>query len=226
VTATVLASGVWAHAARSASPEAATGILGVMETRTPDPSADARMARRRETGSFGDRMTSRVDADFLGNVMKLLEWAVAALLVVMTAWGVVALASLLAVSIWNHALRTDPVIYVEIIDATLLIFIVVELFRIAVAYVQHRDVVPTVMEAALVAVARKVLVIDPGIGAQDLLFKGVGLGILIVAIGLTWYLLRRSGVGLERGETNWLLGRVERHDEQVAAETQRTAEGA
>jgi uncharacterized membrane protein (DUF373 family) len=158
---------------------------------------------------FGARMTQGVDAGFLGSLMKLLEWAVAALLVVMTLWGVVGLAALVAISIWNHAMRTNPAIYVEIIDATLLIFIVVELFRIAVSYVQHRDVVPTVMEAALVAVARKVLVIDPGIGAQDLMWKGIGLGILIITIGATWYLLRRSGVGLERREASWLLGRIE-----------------
>jgi uncharacterized membrane protein (DUF373 family) len=183
----------------------------------PDNTTDTQLARRVRPKSFGDRMTSGVDAGFLGNVMKLLEWAVAALLVVMTVWGVVALAMLIGTSIWNHALETRPEIYVEIIDATLIIFIVVELFRIAVAYVQHRDVVPTVMEAALVAVARKVLVIDPGIGAQDMLFKGIGLGLLIVAIGVTWYLLRLSGVGLGRREVSWMLDNTEQRAEQQAA---------
>lgn len=180
---------------------------------TPDTRPEARLddaaERPKQSQGFGERMTENVTAGFLGSLMKLLEWAVAALLVVMTAWGTLGLAAIIFLSIWNHALSAEPTVYIEIIDATLLIFIVIELFRIAVAYVQHRDVVPTVMEAALVAVARKVLVIDPGIGAQDLMFKGIGLGVLVLAIGLTWYLLRRSGVGLERQEASWLLKRID-----------------
>jgi uncharacterized membrane protein (DUF373 family) len=176
-----------------------------------DTNNDTKTETRAEGGdkgmSLGDRMTAGIDAGFLGSLMKLLEWAVAALLVVMTLWGVVGLAALVFISIWNHALSTKPEIYIEIIDATLVVFIVIELFRVAVAYVQHRDVVPTVMEAALVAVARKVLVIDPGIGAQQLLWKGIGLGVLVLAIGATWYLLRRSGVGLDDDESR-VFGRI------------------
>ncbi len=181
--------------------------------KTPVPSGQRRSAR-----TFGDRMTEGINAGFLGNVMKLLEWAVAALLVVMTLWGVVALVVILATSIWNNALSTAPARYIEIIDATLVVFIVIELFRVAVAYVQHRDVVPTVMEAALVAVARKVLVIDPGIGGLQLLYKGIGLGVLVFAIGTTWYLLRRSGVGFERREATWLLDRVDHTEAELAEE--------
>jgi uncharacterized membrane protein (DUF373 family) len=191
---------------RQGTATAATGILLPMDQNS-DTKPDAQPTRSDKGMSLGDRMTRGVDAGFLGSLMKLLEWAVAALLVVMTLWGVVALAVLIFASIWNHAITTKPGTYIEIIDATLVVFIVIELFRVAVAYVQHRDVVPTVMEAALVAVARKVLVIDPGIDAQQLLWKGVGLGVLILAIGATWYLLRRSGVGLDDDESR-VFGKI------------------
>ncbi len=154
--------------------------------------------------SRSDQVTAGIDAGFLGNVMKLLEWGVALILVVLTAWGVLALGALVLVSMWQHALTIDATLYIEIIDATLVVFIVVELFRVAVSYVQHKDVIPTVMEAALVAVARKVLVIDPSLHGQELMFKSVGLGFLVISIGATWYLLRRSGVGLDSGEADWL----------------------
>jgi uncharacterized membrane protein (DUF373 family) len=144
-------------------------------------------------------------------VMKLIEWAVAVILVVIAAWGTLALAASLFLAIWQNALRNHPEIYIALIDATLLIFIVVELFRIAVAYIRHEDVVPTVMEAALVAVARKVLIIEPTIAPQELLFKSLGLGVLVLTIGITWYLLRRTGAGFTRDES-LTIARTKRMD--------------
>ena len=47
-----------------------------------------------------------------------------------------------------------------LIGTVLQIFIIVELFRIADAYMHHRNVIPTVLEAALVAVARKFVVFE------------------------------------------------------------------
>jgi uncharacterized membrane protein (DUF373 family) len=155
---------------------------------------------KRPVKDASDRVTRYMDAGVLGDVMKAIEWAVAAILVVLAAWGTFGLAAALAVSIWQHALSQNAEIYIQLIDATLIIFIVVELFRIAVAYIRHEDVVPTVMEAALVAVARKVLIIEPTIAPQELLFKSLGLGVLILTIGITWYLLRRTGAGFTRDE--------------------------
>jgi len=157
-------------------------------------------ADRRPVRDASDRVTRYMDAGVLGDIMKAIEWAVAVILVVIAAWGTVGLAAALAFSIWNHALSQNAEIYIQLIDATLIIFIVVELFRIAVAYIRHEDVVPTVMEAALVAVARKVLIIEPTIAPQELLFKSLGLGVLILTIGITWYLLRRTGAGFTRDE--------------------------
>jgi len=76
-----------------------------------------------------------------------------------------------------------------IIGTVLEIFIVVELFRIAVAYMRHENVIPTVLEAAFVAVARKFVVFE---GGDDYLFKALGLAALILSVALSWWLLRRS----------------------------------
>ncbi len=54
----------------------------------------------------------------------------------------------------------------KLIGLVLEVFILVELFRIAVAYMKHENVIPTVLEAALVAVARKFVVFE---GADELL---------------------------------------------------------
>ena len=76
-----------------------------------------------------------------------------------------------------------------IIGTVLEVFIVVELFRIAVAYMRHQNVIPTVLEAALVAVARKFVVFE---GSDDYLQYAVGLAALILAVALSWFLLERS----------------------------------
>lgn len=74
----------------------------------------------------------------------------------------------------------------KLIGTMLEIFILVELFRIAMAYMEHGDVVPTVMEAALVAVARKFVVFE---GAENYLEHAVGLGALLLAVAVSWWLL-------------------------------------
>ena len=53
-------------------------------------------------------------------------------------------------------------------------------------------VIPTVMEAALVAVARKVVILDAHAPASDLLTRAGALGLLLLAIALSWYLLSRA----------------------------------
>ena len=69
----------------------------------------------------------------------------------------------------------DVVEFNKIIGMILEIFILVELFRIAVAYMRHIRVVPTVLEAALVAVARKFVVFE---GGNNYLSNALGLSAL------------------------------------------------
>lgn len=77
----------------------------------------------------------------------------------------------------------------SIIGTILEIFILVELFRIAIAYMRHQNVIPTVLEAALVAVARKFVVFE---GGKDYLQYALGMCALLLAVAISWYLLTRA----------------------------------
>ena len=81
--------------------------------------------------------------------------------------------------------------YLLLIGTVLEVFIIVELFRIAVAYMKHQNVIPTVLEAALVAVARKFVVFE---SADNYLEYALGLSALLLAVAVGWYLLEKSDV--------------------------------
>ena len=71
------------------------------------------------------------------------------------------------------------------------VFILVELFRIAIAYMKHENVIPTVLEAALVAVARKFVVFE-GTSGLEYVLAAVGLSALLLAVAISWWLLTKS----------------------------------
>jgi uncharacterized membrane protein (DUF373 family) len=77
----------------------------------------------------------------------------------------------------------------RIIGTILEIFILVELFRIAMAYMRHENVIPTVLDAALVAVARKFVVFE---GSQNYLQTALGMSALLLAVAISWWMLSRS----------------------------------
>jgi len=87
----------------------------------------------------------------------------------------------------------------QIIGIILEIFILVELYRIAIAYMRHENVIPTVLEAALVAVARKFVVLE---ASENFLFYALGLSSLLLAVALSWWMLARSNAMQEEGVTD------------------------
>jgi uncharacterized membrane protein (DUF373 family) len=127
---------------------------------------------------------------WLQRAMTLIEWVVAATLIVLAAvatWGLV-----LEFGSVGRLVTQDVNAYTTILDGTLLVFVIAELFKIALAYIRHEDVIPTVMEAALVAVARKVVVLDVHAAPVDVLLRAGSLGALLLAVGVSWYLLSRA----------------------------------
>lgn len=76
-----------------------------------------------------------------------------------------------------------------IMASVLDVFILVELFAIALAYMQHKNIVPVVLEAALVAIARKMVIFSP---KGNVFEYSLGLSALLLAVGLTWYFLSRA----------------------------------
>lgn len=128
--------------------------------------------------------------DIMDSAVVWIEGFVAVALVGLAAWGAVSLVTEM-VALFRTGPRFQLENYVAVLDVALVIFIIVELFRIAVAYLRHEDVIPTVLEAGLVAVARKLVTFDTHAAASAVLMKAAGLGLLLLAVGLTWYLLAK-----------------------------------
>ena len=113
---------------------------------------------------------------------------VTGLLVVLAALGVVdVILKMLEVTRSDGFMTPEGI--TRTIDTVLVVFIVIELIRIAVAYMQHKNVIGTVLEAGLVAVVRKLVIFE---STDHMLEKAAALSILILAVGITWYLLRRA----------------------------------
>ncbi|MBN2404438.1 MAG: phosphate-starvation-inducible PsiE family protein [Coriobacteriia bacterium] len=130
---------------------------------------------------------------FMHVAVDYLERIIALLLVVIAGLGAVDL----VVEMYSAVSETGyltPDSILRVLDSVLVVFIVIELFNIALAYMRRKNVIATVMEAGLVAVVRKLVIFESGGDATYVLMKAAALALLIVAIGLTWYLLRRSGV--------------------------------
>jgi len=140
----------------------------------------------------------KMQGDRLAIIVQLIEYFVAGILVLLAALAM----GTLAYAVWgliSTGVAHSSAAYVAVLDFTLLIFVIAELFKIALAYIRHDDVIPTVMEASLVAIARKVVVLDSHVSAMDLFLKCAAYGILLISVGLAWYLL---------GRTNAKLGKV------------------
>ena len=124
-------------------------------------------------------------------IVQLLERVLIVLLLVMAALAIVEVAfELYGAATGPGFLPPDAVL--NVLDAVLVVFIIIELVNTAFAYIARKNVVGTVLEAGLVAVVRKLIIFDTNVTASYVLMKGAGLAVLIFAIGVTWYLLRRS----------------------------------
>ncbi len=124
-------------------------------------------------------------------VVQLLERVLIVLLLVMAALAIIEVGFELYAAATGPGFL-PPAAVLGVLDAALVVFIIIELVNTAFAYIERKNVVGTVLEAGLVAVVRKLIIFDTDAAASYVLMKGAGLAILILAIGVTWYLLRRS----------------------------------
>jgi uncharacterized membrane protein (DUF373 family) len=131
----------------------------------------------------------------MSRFLKILSYAVVGIEVLVSV-ALVALAVGIIFSLGNemlHAALTGGFAgsanFNHIVDLILEVFILVELFRIAVAYMKHENVIPTVLEAALVAVARKFVVFE---GVANYFSTAVGMAALLLAVAASWWMLARS----------------------------------
>ncbi len=78
----------------------------------------------------------------------------------------------------------------RVLDDILAVFILLELLATAVAYIKGTGMVRRIMEAMLVALARKLISLDLAATSVD---KAAALALLLVAIGVSWLLIARQG---------------------------------
>ena len=88
---------------------------------------------------------------------------------------------------------TDPVAVVSLIDTVLLLLIVLEVHRTLIAYAADDPVLPIVVSAAIIAVARQIISfrVDEFTPAENILPAALGLatlllGLVIVFIAVRW----------------------------------------
>jgi len=146
-------------------------------------------------------------APVMDRYLTVLHWAILAIevlvAVALTALAAGALFSL-GVEMWSAASTGHTLTRLEftnVMAAVLQVFILVELFRIAIAYMKHENVIPTVLEAALVAVARQFVVFEGGNSGVGSLYMALGLASLLLAVALSWWMLAKSNVCSMDGES-------------------------
>jgi uncharacterized membrane protein (DUF373 family) len=124
------------------------------------------------------------------------EGVVTALLVALLALALVGLAVDVANAlIGHHVLELETLL--RLIDYVLIVFVLVELIAIAFAYLAGLGIVATVLEATLVAVARKIIAFEPGDHALE---RGLSLALLMLAVSVGWFLLGRPRGPAVRGD--------------------------
>jgi uncharacterized membrane protein (DUF373 family) len=127
----------------------------------------------------------------LTKVQKLIAVALAVLLVIVVTLSTVHLGFLIAEEIWTPPRFLIPVQgLLEIFSFFLLILIGVELLETLKAYLR-KDVIHVrlVLEVALIAMARKVIILEPGNVPALTLF---GVAALILALGIAFYFERQA----------------------------------
>lgn len=108
--------------------------------------------------SLGERFEHRMRSLAAGSelVMDVLEFVTAIVLVGLFAIGVFDL----GLKLWElieSGSFTDPEAVVKVIDTALLLLIIVEIYRTVVGYIEDLNILPLVVNVALIAMARKII---------------------------------------------------------------------
>lgn len=118
--------------------------------------------------------------------MEVAELIVAIFLGIVVFIGIGYLFSQLYSGLAEHGLLNANQIY-HLLDIVLVLFIVIELFRIAIAYVVGSGVMYAVVEAAFVAVGRKIVLFEYG---KYGIYGALSLAILILVLVTAYYFLK------------------------------------
>jgi uncharacterized membrane protein (DUF373 family) len=129
------------------------------------------------------------------HAMRWLEMGAALFLVALFAIGVFDL----GLSLYDLLVSgrfTDPDAVIDLIDTVLLLLIIVEVFQTVVAFSRNEPVIRIVINAALLAIARKVISYRPSeYGSVDDAFLAAGSFTLLLAVLiLAFFVIRRVDI--------------------------------
>jgi len=114
------------------------------------------------------------------------------------------LVGLFAIGVFDLVLRigerfldgsiTDPETVVGLLDTVLLLFIIVEVYRTAVAYTRSESVLRVVILASVIAISRKIITFRPETYPTytDALLNAAALSLLLAVLIGALYLIRRT----------------------------------
>ncbi len=127
----------------------------------------------------------------LAKIQKFIIWVLAAMLVVIVLLSTAHLGVLIGEEVWKHPRFLISVeSLLDVFGYFLLVLIGVELLETLRSYLK-KDVihVRVVLEVALIAMARKAIIVEPGAVPSATLF---GLAALILALGVAFYFERQT----------------------------------
>jgi uncharacterized membrane protein (DUF373 family) len=89
-----------------------------------------------------------------------------------------------------------------VLGAFLLVLIGVELLDTIKAYFHENTIhVEIVVLLAIIAVARKVILLDPsGMSANEFGFELMGIGVVVVGLAAGYYLIKKAGITVVSGK--------------------------
>jgi len=134
-------------------------------------------------------------SDFTRDAQDLLRWFVLAttyFLLVLFLIGLIDLGLGLYLLLVTGEF-TDPVAVVSLIDTVLLLLIVLEVHRTLIAYANDNPVLPIILSAAIIAVARQVISfrLDDFDTPESVLPAALGLSLLLISLVIVLFVVRR-----------------------------------
>jgi uncharacterized membrane protein (DUF373 family) len=143
--------------------------------------------------------------EFVGTIEKIEKWIYAALMVMLVLVILGAILDLVAL-VFQALVKVSPALVdthemIGLLGGFLLVLIGVELLDTIKAYFHENAIhVEIVVLLAIIAVARKVILIDPtGISPFEYGFELMSIGVIVVGLGAGYFLIKRAGFTIGPG---------------------------
>lgn len=137
--------------------------------------------------------------DTINKFERGVYYALMIMLAAVIFFGVIELIIIFITAVWvDLSYRLANLEILEIFGYFLLILIGIELLETIKAYLLKNEIhVEIIILVAIIAVARKIILLDPFVeGAEALNSAGmIALGVVIIALAASYYLVKKSGAG-------------------------------